>query len=298
MGRVRRPGERVVFSCCLLPSALRSRGVRAHAPVVITGRFDVDAEARSMTTIVTAPGSAALAGVEVATRRVLVTGCGRCGTTYASLLLSRAGLHVPHERKVGRDGISSWLFAPGSVAVPWGPVPARYRFEHVVHLVRDPLAAIPSLATFRSSAWQYIALHAPIDPTERVLLRAARFWLHWNALVERRATLRVRIEDMPGALGGVLAHVGASDAAARVEREPLRRDLNTRRHGRLFASFETRCLRLGIVPGFAKALLSRLRPRYQDVTWADLRALDEPLADALHAKAVEYGYRYATDVHA
>jgi hypothetical protein len=247
---------------------------------------------------VSAPRTAALAGAEVAARRVLVTGCGRCGTTYVSLLLRRSGLHVPHERKVGEDGISSWLFAAESRVVPWGPVPARYRFENVVHLVRDPLGAIPSIATFRSSAWQYIALHTPIDPGAPVLLRAARFWLHWNALVERRATLRVRIEDMPGALGRVLAHVGARDGSARVERaEPLRRDLNTRRHGRLFASFETRCLRLGIVPGFAKALLSRMRPRYKDLTWADLGALDAPLARALHAKAVEYGYRYPTDVH-
>lgn len=226
-------------------------------------------------------------------KRVLVTGCGRSGTTYVSLLLRRCGLDVPHEHKMGIDGISSWLFAAESSEVPWGPSPCAYRFELVVHLVRDPLSSIPSIATFGRSAWDYIARHAPIDPSAHLLVRSARYWLHWNELIERRASLRLRIEEMPGALSGLTARLGAPFDVAAAQK--MRRDLNTRRQGRLFASFEERCLRLGFVPTLPKAMLSRLFHSYEDITWRDLRALDAPLALEIRRKALEYGYRYGAD---
>jgi len=225
-------------------------------------------------------------------RRLLVTGCGRSGTTYVSLLLRRCRLHVPHERKIGRDGIASWLFGAEASVVPWGPTPAGFRFEHVVQLVRDPLKSIPSIATFRQSAWDYIGRHVPCDPSRPMLARAAAYWLHWNALIEKRATIRLRTEDLPAALPHVCAAIGASVELDELERVP--RDLNTRRHGRIFASFETRCLRLGLVPKLPKALFSRLSPAYEDTSWADLFALDPALSRKVFEKASEYGYRYAT----
>jgi hypothetical protein len=226
-------------------------------------------------------------------RRVLVTGCGRSGTTYVSLLLRKCGLHVPHEHRMGRDGISSWLFGVESTTVPWGPSPSKFRFENVVHLVRDPLSSIPSIATFKPSAWAYISRHIPIDAREPLLVRSATYWLRWNEIIERRAESRVRVEDLPVALEPLCMRMGSPRPLAAVQ--PIRRDLNTRRHGRLFASIEDRCLRVSLVPTFFKALLAKRTPSFRDVTWADLQELDPSLAASVHHKAREYGYRYARE---
>lgn len=226
----------------------------------------------------------------VTSRRVLVTGCGRSGTTYVSVLLRKCGVHVPHEHHMGRDGISSWLFAAEASAAPWGPAPSAFRFENVVHLVRDPLAAIPSIATFRESAWAYIEGHIALDPSAPPLARSAMYWLRWNELVEGRADARLRVEDMPGALQPLCTELGAPMEVAGLP--SMRRNLNTRRYGRLFASLEDRCLRLGVVPTWAARMLAKLPPSYRDLRWAELRALDPRLAEAIHHKALEYGYRY------
>ena len=225
-------------------------------------------------------------------RRVLVTGCGRSGTTYASHLLTSCGLDVPHEHGVGRDGISSWLFAADATEVPWGPAPSAYRFEHVVHLVRDPLGSIPSFATLKRSAWAYIGRHVAIDPRESLLVHAAAYWLRWNALIEARASLRVRVEVLPESLGLLSNHLGVALDSSATARIP--RDLNTRRYGRLLGSLEARC------PGFARvrhgrvvgAVLARVPRAYGPIGWADLHALAPALAPEVHAKALEYGYCY------
>jgi hypothetical protein len=225
---------------------------------------------------------------QVESRRVLVTGCGRSGTTYVSLLLRRCGLHVPHEHRMGKDGISSWLFGPKSMAVPWGPSPSRFRFENVVHLVRDPLSAIPSITTLKPSAWAYISRHIPLDASDPPLVRSATYWLRWNEMIEREAGILLRIEDMPVALESLCTRIGVPCEISALQ--SIRTDLNTRRHGRIFASIEDRCLRLGLVPTFAKALLSRFPPRYQPTTWTQLEELNPPLAESVKRKAVEYGY--------
>ena len=192
---------------------------------------------------------------------------------------------------MGRDGISSWLFGAEAATVPWGPSPSAFGFQNVVHLVRNPLSAIPSIATFKASAWEYIERHIDLDPGAPPLVRSATYWLRWNEMVEGKAGLRVRIEDVPHALRPLCARIAAPVELDSVRSMP--RDLNTRRYGRVFASLEDRCLRLGIVPNRAKALLSQRRPSYRDVTWMDLHALNSSLAEAIRDKALEYGYEYA-----
>lgn len=226
----------------------------------------------------------------VQSKRVLVTGCGRSGTTYVSVLLRKCGVDVPHEHHMGRDGISSWLFATRSRAVPWGPTPSGFRFDNVVHLVRDPLAAIPSIATFKESAWAFIERHIPLDPGASVLGRSAMYWLLWNQMIEERAHSRLRVEDMPGAIRPLCTRIGAPIDVAAVP--SMRRNLNTRRYGRLFASLEDRCLRLGLVPTCIGSLLARLPQSYRDLSWSQLRGLDPCLTENIHRKALEYGYRY------
>jgi hypothetical protein len=226
--------------------------------------------------------------------RILITGCGRSGTKYISVLLGRCGLELGHERKVGKDGISSWLFGVESSTAPWGPPPADYRFEHTFHLIRNPLSAIPSIATFGPAAWEYISRHISIETSDSLILKSAKYWLYWNGMVENKTDIRLKIEDMPGAIAMLCDRVGAQFDMSRIKQVP--NDLNTRRYGILFNIFESMCLDVGLVRNntFLKKVLSKLPPMYDDLTWKDLRALDPSLMEKIYNKALEYGYDYST----
>lgn len=209
-----------------------------------------------------------------------------------SILLGRCGLDIVHERRVGKDGISSWLFGVDSSTAPWGPAPADYSFEHTIHLVRNPLSAIPSIATFRPSAWEYISRHVSIGSSDCLILKSAKYWFYWNGAVEKKTEIRLRIEDMPGALAIVRDRVGTQLDISNIKELP--NDLNTRRYGTLFNILEGIWLDVGFVPDrtIFNRLLSKLAPRYDDLTWNDLRALDPSLTEKIYRKALEYGYDY------
>ena len=181
--------------------------------------------------------------------RILITGCGRSGTNYTSVLLRRCGLDVAHERRVGADGVCSWLLAPVASSAPWGPVSADWSFEHTFHLVRHPLAALPSITTFGRRAWEFIADHVPLDASDPPLLQAAAYWYHWNVLVEDRTDRLLRIEDMPDAVATVCEAVGLTPDPDAIRRVPT--DLNTRRRGRLVNVVESKFHDLGVEIGRA-----------------------------------------------
>jgi len=146
-------------------------------------------------------------------RRLLVTGCGRSGTLYASRVLQAVGLDVRHEMPVppngvvGEDGIASWYMAVGDPRPPYGPSAAHYEFGLVVHLVRDPLKVIPSVAQFRAPQSPLAPLHraelprGAADPARAapgrdhaLMIQGARYWYHWNHLAEARARGGIRIQ--------------------------------------------------------------------------------------------------------
>jgi hypothetical protein len=243
--------------------------------------------------IETDPSSLRGRNEDTATRRakLLVTGCGRSGTNYTTVLLRRCGIDVPHEHYVGADGISSWMFAVRGRSAPRGPAPFCYEFDHVVHQVRNPLMAIPSITTFREESWEYIAQYIAIDLSDPPLLRAARYWIEWNEIVERRAELRIRIEDMPAAVLPLARLIGVHIDPAFIPEVP--KDINTRRHGILLNYIEHHLMRLGLVRrrAWKERTILATKPQDQtDLTWANLERLDAELADRIRAKARLYGY--------
>jgi hypothetical protein len=225
-------------------------------------------------------------------KRVLVTGCGRSGTKYLSVLLKRCGLELVHERRMGRDGICSWMFGVAASKAPWGPPPADYTFEHTFHLIRNPVSAIPSIATFSPAAWRYISRYVSMEASDPSLLRAAKYWLGWNEIVEQKTDVRLKIEDLPKAIAAVCDQVGARFDSASMEEVP--NDLNTRRYGILFNIFEGACVDIGLVHHNTalKKLLSKLPLLYDDLEWQDLATLDPRLTEKIQKKASEYGYDF------
>ncbi len=166
---------------------------------------------------------------EVATRRVLVTGCGRSGTRYTTFVLRRLGLDVPHER-LGRDGIASWTMAVEAADRPFGPPSDEVRFGHVFHQIRHPLAVIRSVETFGPDSWSFICTHTPCSPDDPVVLRGAKYWLYWTEHAERVATWSYRVEAFDEALPELCSRLGVPHRPEVLDHVPT--DVNTRRRGR------------------------------------------------------------------
>jgi hypothetical protein len=225
-----------------------------------------------------------------ATHRVLVTGCGRSGTRYATFVLRRLGLDVQHER-LGRDGIAAWTMAVEAPDRPYGPPSAAACFEHVFHQVRHPLDVIRSVATFGPDSWSFVYAHTPCRPDEPLLVRGARYWLHWTTHADRAATWRYRVEALPDVLSELCSTLGVPYRPTVLARVPT--DVNTRRRGRPLHLADEAAERLRLdLPGWLRAGLGRVATE-PALTWDDLAAADERLAAQVRERALSYGYEDA-----
>lgn len=132
-------------------------------------------------------------------RLVLITGCGRSGTTFISQALTAAGLDVRHEY-LGKDGSASWYMNAESADAPYGCCSTMgLRFTHIFHQVRHPLKTIASINhSSHASSFAYVAVYVPeIDLAhDSRLIQTAKYWYYWNLLAEAKAEWRYRIEDI------------------------------------------------------------------------------------------------------
>lgn len=155
-------------------------------------------------------------------RPLLVVGHPRCGTGYAADLCAQLGLDVGHE-KLGKDGISSWMFAVDADDNPYAlDTAARTRralaWKHLLMPVRD-------LATAAGSVMRD-SVHAPpsynfrrehilrltgldLDSLATPLERALRSVTSWARIVlAQKPDLWFRIEDPPEQLREFLIGAG------------------------------------------------------------------------------------------
>lgn len=156
--------------------------------------------------------------------RVVVTGSGRCGTKYLSLLLSAVGVPCGHEQVYNADGAGEWpdgLRADSS----WMAATMLHQVDApVALLVRHPLSVVKS--------WVEIGFFAPGDadnPTHGPLQRfapqvydeatpadrALMMWLVLNRVALPRAELVIRLEQVVADVGQVerLARWAGGDPA-------------------------------------------------------------------------------------
>jgi hypothetical protein len=134
------------------------------------------------------------------TYELLVTGCGRSGTTYISQLLTLSGLDIPHEL-MGEHGVASWYMAVDSKEAPHGPGAKGFHFKRVYHQVRHPLDVISSwrinIPSADKKVWAFICSHiSEISLSEPILVKCAKYWYYWNLEAEKKAHWRYRIEDI------------------------------------------------------------------------------------------------------
>jgi len=166
-------------------------------------------------------------------RPLLVIGHPRCGSGYLSQLLGALGLDVGHE-KMGKSGISSWMFAVVDIspyALDKYALSRKFsHFQFTIHHVRNPRDAIPSIMRenlHSSESYAFRRKHIlqrfgmNLDDATSEIEKAILSYVYWNKIVEEsKVDLVVRVEDEEEALKAFLIKKGSNtDFGAR----PLRR---------------------------------------------------------------------------
>lgn len=159
--------------------------------------------------------------------RFAVTGTGRCGTGYMSLVLRRNGVNCGHENwwtadrkriRAGLDGDSSWMALPAVESGDWsGPV---------VHITRHPVAVVRSFVGLGFP--DHVSLPYVPElvgmPQPRL---AVEHWVRWNERCAAVADLSIRIEDALDRLDEVGKVVQRTLSVERAAQVPTRH--NSRR---------------------------------------------------------------------
>lgn len=220
-------------------------------------------------------------------KKLLITGCGRSGTFYAAEICRSLGLDIRHERPVlhhgsmGRHGAASWFMAVDDSNPPFGPGTAGYTFDLVLHLVRHPLKVIASVAQsiLQKGLYspEYIEHHAPetqlkfgersLEPRQQLLLRAARYWYHWNSLAQAKADETVQVERLVLALPRLCEALGFEYNPGVADQ--ISKNTNDRRH--------------------------YVREDPWIVEWREIEALHPSLSTEIRGLAASYGYQDMTD---
>ena len=211
-------------------------------------------------------------------RSFLITGHPRTGTGYIASLLGQLGFDVGHER-AGVDGISSWMFGADAERNPYAldkvaEKRADLHWDFLLHVVRDPASAIPSI--MRENRWappSYEFRRTQIlkqtgfdlDTCSSELEKAVFSLVHWSRMIlEMEPDQVLRLED---------AH------------KTLRRFLI---QNRLLADTDTTALET--TPVNANKLYKGVRHPLPEVTKQDWRSLSAKARDELKWYCNTYAY--------
>ncbi|WGL15994.1 hypothetical protein PVT68_14610 [Microbulbifer bruguierae] len=196
------------------------------------------------------------------TKRFVITGCGRSGTTYIAKLLSQLGCECTHEQyftgstpstargALARLGLHKLAWPTPAIgeaaweAAPWLPLLADdtlvfHQFRHPLEFIRSRQKKGWVHGRFRSHHLRQFPRMNKQRFAELPLAEQtdwlARFWIDWNALVEKHSRgkeyLSYRVEDfdLPRLLD-MLQRVNFPHDPEQIARtfEALPRNVNTR----------------------------------------------------------------------
>jgi hypothetical protein len=192
---------------------------------------------------------------------IIILGCGRSGTQFSAKYLSQHGLKVGHER-LRYNGISSWFLTASNSQVPSGPdfnMVKDLGFT-IIHQVREPLASISSIQALGRPSWRFIATQIPVDlDSDSKILRAMKYWVHWNKLAEQLSDKLVRAEHFQA---DIVQYIDRELKSPGKGREITKSDrVNSRKHTSL--------------------------------NWEDLEKEDAELTMQIKQLAGKYGYEYS-----
>lgn len=221
-------------------------------------------------------------------RTILVVCAFRSGSKHMSNVLKRSHVKVGHEQ-VKEEGCVSGYFvtynSPQGKRSPHdfqplhheGDIPNQYKFEHVWHMVRDPLKSIGSCRDVLSRPvmeWAKFALGVEVNPRGAdKTIWAARYWLATNLAAEKIADWRFKVEDIPK----VYAQMGAKICET-------------------WRAWPTECPDVSKTMGRSYRTMKRFRPAkeiYAEISYPtidEIKAVDKELGKHIAEKIKEYGY--------
>jgi len=132
--------------------------------------------------------------------KLLVIGLPGSGTRFTAHFCQKLlNLEVTHENQLpfpGKHGLVAWPAAvEGEYMRRLGWTLSYSDFSVIVHLVRHPVHNINSMIAHRLNlpAWQWLDEFG-LNPLK---IGWQRFYLEWNARIEKIAHFRIRVEDLP-----------------------------------------------------------------------------------------------------
>jgi GR25 family glycosyltransferase involved in LPS biosynthesis len=151
-------------------------------------------------------------------KKILCIGNPRSGSAFTANCLKQMGLGIEHE-SMGADGVSSWMLAVNTDKYPFGNVTKinEYYFETVIHYVRNPWDAIPSMIlenkySPNNNSYKFRVRHInsilgltleecmsdSVTPLEELEL-AIKTFIYWNKICEiKKPTIVFQIENIDG----------------------------------------------------------------------------------------------------
>lgn len=138
---------------------------------------------------------------------LLITGTGRCGTKFISMVLNELGYPCIVEKRFNYGGYSSKHKFTVPREASWMATPHLDKVPNAttVHLVRHPRNVISSMSNmglftninvigYRNYAHKYVP---GLNHCESPLDKAAHFYLEWNEMIEDKCNFFHRVEDRP-----------------------------------------------------------------------------------------------------
>lgn len=124
-------------------------------------------------------------------RELLILGHPRSGTGYMSALYKANGLDVGHE-VLGLHGTSNWQFAVRAERYPFDVDGVRRQdvtFKEIIHIIREPLAAINSTAFTEGGSEIFRSQYIPLWGNE--FERAIMSYYGWNRIITAQRPTKV-----------------------------------------------------------------------------------------------------------
>ena len=126
-------------------------------------------------------------------KKFLITGHARSGTQYMAKLFQAFGFDIQHER-MGKDGISSWLFAcdayqgctDKTLRYP------DYEFEYIIHVIRNPVKIVASVGYTEQEMYKWKQQFISIPSMEPVM-HGVHSLLNWTDLLYKNRKIDVVI---------------------------------------------------------------------------------------------------------
>ena len=145
-------------------------------------------------------------------KKILCIGHPRTGTGTTTDYINQLGYNIGHEY-MKNDGVSSWMLAVDDNYYPWGNVKNinQYHFDKIVHIVRNPFDAIPSIIlenkfcdksyNFRKrNIKKYLNIQLPNSNNNKTIKddieTAIQTYVYWSKICELKTpNIVCKIED-------------------------------------------------------------------------------------------------------